>query len=84
MLKYILAVLVALFLVGCCEKPPVLPPVVHTVYKEVKVPVKCVVPKVTCDFKGEGYAPVGKLIECIHKFKLSNAVCRSDINITEK
>jgi hypothetical protein len=32
---------------------------------EVKVPVACQIPKVTCDFSGENFEPTQKLLDCL-------------------
>ena len=40
------------------------------------VPVKCEVPEVTCDFKGEGSEPILRLLECVVDQKKAIAVCQ--------
>jgi len=69
-------IFVIVLLAGCCEKQPIPEPVIITKYKEVNVPVKCVVPPVTCDFSGTKYEPTVRLLECIVKLKRSIEVCQ--------
>ena len=72
--KVLLMGLVILTMTGCnpkCEP--------NTVYVdrvvEVKVPVKCTVPKVECEFSGVGSEPVAKLLECVVVQKRAMEVC---------
>ena len=58
---------------GCCEK--------QIIYRDhnvtVKVPVKCKVPKVKCDFNRSTYTEViGALVECVKKQRAAAEVCR--------
>ena len=41
------------------------------------VPVKCTIPKITCDFQGKGAEPVIHLLECIVTQKKAMAVCQN-------
>ena len=80
MLKYILATLLALFVTGCtwCEPKPLPPEVVtNTVY--VKVPVKCNIPEINCDFTGKGFKPTEKLLECLVLQKRALELCNNKI-----
>jgi len=43
---------------------------------EVKVPVKCKMPEVYCDFNGTGSEPAIKAFECIITQKRAMEVCR--------
>lgn len=71
----IIAILIAMFLfTGCCTKLP--PEQVITIEtKIVKVPVPCEVPKLNCDFKGDGFVPTTKLLECLIQHKRALEVC---------
>ena len=67
-MKIFSLILITLFvLTGCTYKQPepVVKTVVVTEIKEVKVPVPCKVPKVTCDFNAPGFSPINKMLECI-------------------
>ena len=66
--KIVAIIMLMTLFIGCCPK---VEPEIRTVYKtkEVKVPVKCEVPKVICDFSGEGFTPTIKLLECIKEQK---------------
>jgi len=59
---------IGLLLSGCgrCPEPEIVT-IYEPVYKTkiVKIPVKCDVPKPKCDFKGKGYEPAVKLLECV-------------------
>lgn len=72
---------IALFLSGCscCEPKPCKQKIVHnTVYKTkiVKVPTTCDIPEPTCDFKGEGYTPAVKAVDCIVTLKKYIDACK--------
>lgn len=43
---------------------------------EVKVPIKCKMPEVQCDFKGTGAEPAVKAFECISSQKKAMEVCK--------
>ena len=44
---------------------------------EIKVPVKCVVPEVKCDFKKDTYTEIiDALVECIEIHKEAEKVCK--------
>jgi len=68
---YIISAIFALMLTGCFEdpKPPEKEVVIKTETQKVNTPVTCEVPKVTCDFKGDGFTPTIKLLECVAKQK---------------
>lgn len=68
-----LGCLISFLLVGCSSKQTV---VSDIEIQKVYVPVKCEVPEVHCDFKGEGYTPTQKLLECIVLQKRALEVCR--------
>lgn len=73
--KTILVLLSISVLFGGCYNQP--EPEIRTVYKtkEVKVPVKCKVPKIDCNFKGEGFDPTIRLLECIQLQKRALEAC---------
>lgn len=70
----ITVLIVSIFFGGCVSQPE---PEIRTVYKtkEVKVPVKCKVPEINCSFKGEGFEPTIKLLECIQLQKRALEAC---------
>ena len=65
---------ISFLLIGCASKQTV---VSDIEIQKVYVPVKCEVPEVHCDFKGEGYTPTQKLLECIVLQKRALEVCRA-------
>ena len=67
----IMFLLIPLFFIGCVKKEPI------KVYEIVEVPkiIVCTPPKVTCDFKGEGWTPTIKLVECIMEQKRAIEYC---------
>ena len=69
--KIITLVLIMIGLSGCFDgqPKPEIKTVIVTKIKEVKVPIPCKVPKVSCDFNGPGFTPINKLLECIIKQK---------------
>ena len=69
--KIITLVLIMIGLSGCFngQPKPEIKTVIVTKIKEVKVPVPCKVPKVSCDFNGPGFTPINKLLECVVKQK---------------
>jgi len=73
----IIALLVILVLfTGCVAKTEI--KYVDVPY-EVKVPVKCVVPKASCDFnKVTDTEVISSLLECIIDMKHNEKVCRDD------
>jgi len=75
-----ISVILSMMLSGCwgSDPTPCEPVVVdRIVYKTkiVKVPVKCDIPKPTCSFKGDGYEPGIKAIECVIKQKRYIEAC---------
>ena len=66
-LQLMILVLALGILTGCTttltQPEPVI--VYRTKVKEVKVPVYPVIPEVKCDFKGTGFEPTVKLLECV-------------------
>lgn len=66
----VLVLLTIIFFSGCTK----------TVYIDVPVPyavpTPCKVPKVTCDFSGNGSEPIVKLLECIVNQKKAMSVCQ--------
>jgi len=73
--KYVIIAVIAIGFSGCWWDKPKPSCKCETKYvykykiKEVKVPVKLHVPEVKCDFKGDGFEPTIKLLECIVKQK---------------
>jgi len=65
--KIVALVVIMVGLSGCSykEPKPEIKTVIVTKIKEVKVPVPCKVPKVSCDFSGPGFTPIHKLLECV-------------------
>jgi len=78
MIKYLLSLFVLIGLTGCslCPKPPQPEPRIIYKVKEVKVPVKCKIPKINCDFNGTNFQPTVKLLECIVKQKRAIEMCQ--------
>lgn len=79
--KYILITTIVLLITGCSLLVPE-PKLIHTIYttKIIKVPVPCKVPKIDCNFRGSGFTPTVKLLECV---TLQKRVLESlDVNIT--
>lgn len=73
-LTIILLLVVAITLPGCTAKPEI--KYIDVPY-EVKVPVKCVVPKSKCDFnRTTDTEVISSLLECIVDMKHSQAVCQ--------
>lgn len=77
-ITYLLVPIIAIIFSGCFDQQPkpIPEPVIVTKVVKVKVPVRCIVPKVTCDFSGKGYEPTVRLLECIVKLKKSIKVCQ--------
>jgi len=69
-LLIVLALLTIIIFSGCTK----------TVYVDVPVPyavpTPCKVPKVDCDFSGDGSEPIVKLLECIVNQKKAMSVCK--------
>lgn len=81
MVKYvILSLLIILGFSGCGCKQEELEAyrVTHPYYKDVKVPVKCVVPKTDCsiDRNATRVEVVYELLECILEMKKAEKVCQ--------
>lgn len=72
--------LVLVLLAGCACKQSELEAYrqLHPFYKEVKVPVKCTVPKTDCsiDQNATEVEVVQKLLECIYDLKQASKVCQ--------
>ena len=68
-----------LMLTGCSTPPtkPV-PPTIVTEYKTVEVYVHkpCDAPMPNCDFKGDGFEPTVRLLECVVKLKRTVEYCK--------
>jgi hypothetical protein len=82
MFTLILMFIIIIFsLNGCSQKqecPPAPDPIIDVVYetKEVMVETPCVLPApIKCDFKGEGYIPSIKLLECVIEQKRMLEYC---------
>jgi len=62
---------------GCaCKEPePVIMYKTIIETKDVYIEVPCKVPVVKCDFKGDGYTPTVKLLECISEQKKAIESC---------
>ena len=70
----VLAILTITTFSGCSGRKPIVQYVDRLV--EVKVPVKCKMSEVQCDFKGAGAEPAVKAFECISNQKRAMEVCR--------
>ena len=76
MLKVFLIVFALLSLSGCSAECKPTTEYVRVPY-EVKVPVKCEVPHVECDFnRSTDTEVIAAMLECIVDLKRSNEVCR--------
>jgi len=89
-MKYyiILSALIAMLFTGCGVEPkPCVPKTVtKVIYKTkiVKVPVPCDMKKPTCDFKGDGYEPSIRMMECIvTQKKVIDACLKPKKTVTE-
>ncbi|EPU3829058.1 hypothetical protein ACVWU4_001039 [Campylobacter coli] len=73
----ILLILVAFIisLLSACSTTTITKPVIKTETVEVKIPVKCKVPEITCDLKGNDFEVIGKMLECIVEQKRAIEVC---------
>jgi len=84
--KYLLITFTTLLLIGCSDKNPEVEHdvVVVTKIKKVYIETGCKVPKIKCDFKGEGFEPTIKLLECtsLQKHVLDSLREQSDKNTT--
>lgn len=49
--------------------------VVDTQTQDVYIPVKCEIPEISCEFKGEGFVPTEKLLDCVIKQKRAIEIC---------
>jgi len=58
---------------GCCKKPEV---IIET--KEVKIPVKCIVPEVKCHLKDSmnSIDTIALMVACIGNLKEASKVCK--------
>lgn len=76
-LKPLLAGVVCLTFIGCAEKE--CRPEIRTVVdvKEVVKSVPCVPPKIECDFSGQSFVPVSKLLQCVVEQKRVIEACSS-------
>lgn len=64
--KILISLLVLLF-IGCSNAKQECVPVVEV--KQVLVPVYPEIPKVDCNFEGEGFEPLTKVLECLSLHK---------------
>ena len=74
-LLVILAILTTLTFSGCATTEKIVyvdKPVPYA------VPVKCKVPEVSCNFKGEGSEPILRLLECVVDQKKAMEVCNGE------
>lgn len=74
---FLISTLLALSAFGCADKlngndSKV---IVDTRTVEVKVPVKCQIPKIECDFTGDGFTPTEKLLACVKTQKTVIDAC---------
>lgn len=76
-LKPLIGGVVCLSLFGCAEKEcrPEIKTVVDV--KEVVKSVPCVPPKIDCDFSGQAFVPVSKMLQCIVEQKRVIEACSS-------
>ena len=71
-----LLILLLISLITACSKPKPQTKIVYR-YKEVKVPVKCKVPEVYCDFnKSTSTEVINSLLMCIIEQKRAMEVCK--------
>lgn len=47
---------------------------------EKKVIVGCQLPKIECEFTGEGFTPTEKLLDCVQKQKKALELCQEQID----
>lgn len=47
---------------------------------ETKVLVGCQLPKIECEFTGEGFTPTEKLLDCVQKQKKALELCQEQID----
>lgn len=47
---------------------------------ETKVMVGCQLPKIECDFTGEGFTPTEKLLDCVQRQKKALELCQEQID----
>lgn len=47
---------------------------------ETKVLVGCKLPKIECEFTGEGFIPTEKLLDCVQKQKKALELCQEQID----
>ena len=71
---FITSLLVVILLTGCTTKE-VTKPIIKTEVVEVKVPVKCKVPKVECNLNANDFDVIPKMLECIVEQKRAIEVC---------
>lgn len=62
-------------LAGCATTDELKPNSYPTIIVEKKVPVKCELPTIQCEFKGEGLTPTIKLLECVKLQKEIIKIC---------
>lgn len=74
MFKYLIFT-VSLLLVGCSNNQVKKELVVEYQTVEKIVVQKCEIPKIDCDFRGEGFIPTEKLLECVIKQKRALEIC---------
>ena len=73
--KPLIGCIVCLSFYGCAQDE--CRPEVRTVVdvKEVVKSVPCVPPKIDCDFSGQSFVPVSKLLQCVVEQKRALEVC---------
>lgn len=71
---YSIVISILIMLTGC-GTTTVTKPIIKTETVEVKVPVKCNIPKVECNLHGKDFEVIGKMLECIVEQKRAIEVC---------
>lgn len=74
LIKITVLLLLGIVMVGCGQQPEPEPMIkIKTEYVYKTVP--CVVPKINCEFSGEGYTPTKKLLACVIEQKKALELC---------
>ena len=86
-IRFYILLLLVIFIIGflsACSTATITKPIIKTETVEVKVPVKCKVPEIECDLKGNDFEVIGKMLECIVEQKRAIEVCDSKSDIDSK
>jgi len=84
MIRGIIALVISLLIAGCnfCKTEPKPKPeiIYRTKIVKTNIPVKCKIKKIHCEFKGTGYTPTIKLLECMYTQKKALKKCATFID----